>query len=73
MVRRKISIPEPLAAVVANQRLHAASFLRIYIYVGGLLIPFVGLGISKELVEGGVLILLQPFDCLVDCGEICGG
>lgn len=68
MVGRKIGVPELLAAVIADQRIGARAFLgRIDVDFRHFLVFFVGLGVSDELVERLVLVLLEPFERLVDC------
>ena len=65
MVRRKVGVPKPLAAVIANQRVRAPLALDVDVRL--LLILFVGLGVGEELVGRLVLVLLEPLERLVNC------
>lgn len=65
VVRRKVCVPKPLAAVIANQGIRARLALDVDVRL--LLVLFVGLGVGEELVERLVLVLLEPLERLVDC------
>lgn len=65
VVRRKVGVPKPLAAVVADKRVRACFSLDVDVRL--LLVLFVGLGVGEQLVGRLVLVLLEPLERLVNC------
>lgn len=74
MIGRKVSVPEPLATVITDQRFGSLfSLLCLDIDVRHLFIFVIGLGSLTKLVERCVLILFEPLEGLINCGMENGG